>query len=191
MTEDAGALALRPSAHAGPFGAVAGGRRSSGAEQSEFEHWVREYRKELYRFAFWLTRDPTVAEDAVQEALLRGWQSWNRLRDRTAVKRWFLTIVRRECARAYERRRHEMTNIDDLTAAEQHLIAVVEDAATRDVQYAILRLDETYREPLVMQVLMGYSTAEIAVIMGITQGAVLTRLCRARQQLAKYVASDD
>ena len=48
---------------------------------------------------------------------------------------------------------------------------------------AIFRLDEEYREPLVLQVLMGYSTQEIADMMGMQQGAVLTRLFRARARL--------
>ena len=50
---------------------------------------------------------------------------------------------------------------------------------------AIARLHDDYREPLVLQVLFGYSTQEIADHMGLTQGAVLTRLFRARNQLRK------
>ena len=50
-----------------------------------------------------------------------------------------------------------------------------------DMRAAIFELDDDYREPLVLQVLMGYSTSEIAEMMGLKQGAVLTRLHRARQ----------
>jgi RNA polymerase sigma-70 factor (ECF subfamily) len=50
---------------------------------------------------------------------------------------------------------------------------------------AIFALDEDYREPLVLQVLMGFSTGEIARELGLTQGAVLTRLFRARQRLRR------
>ncbi len=153
----------------------------------QFEWYACTYRADLFRFAFWLTRDAAVAEDAVQEALLRAWQAWPRLRDRAAVKQWLLTIVRRECARTYERKRYQTTDVDDLTAAEEYLIAVEDDSTLCDVQQAILSLDESYREPLVLQVLMGYSTQEIANIMGIKQGAVLTRLCRARQKLAEQI----
>jgi RNA polymerase sigma-70 factor (ECF subfamily) len=52
---------------------------------------------------------------------------------------------------------------------------------------AIFRLDEDYREPLVLQVLLGYSTQEIADLMGMRQGAVLTRLFRARARLRQQL----
>jgi RNA polymerase sigma-70 factor (ECF subfamily) len=159
--------------------------------RSEFERHALEHRADLYRFAFWFTGDPSVAEDAVQEALLRAWQAWNGLRDASAVKSWLLTIVRRECARVYERKRHATTDIDEWTAAEQYLIAAEDDTEIRDVRRAILRLDETYREPLILQVLMGYSTEEIAQMIGIKRGAVLTRLCRARQKLAEQIHDHD
>lgn len=163
----------------------------SAADRSrrEFDALVRTYRADLLRFAFWLTRDPAVAEDAVQEALLRGWKWWPQLRDKSAAKQWLLTTVRRECARAYERKRFTTRDVHDLTAAEEYLIAVEDDTALRDVQRAILHLRADYREPLVLQVLMGYSTAEIAELLEIKQGAVLTRLCRARQMLARHVQS--
>ena len=55
---------------------------------------------------------------------------------------------------------------------------------------AIYELDSDYREPLVLQVIMGYSTNEIAELMGLKQGAVLTRLHRARIKLKENVADE-
>jgi RNA polymerase sigma-70 factor (ECF subfamily) len=55
---------------------------------------------------------------------------------------------------------------------------------------AIYRLDDDYREPLVLQVLMGYSTSEIGELMGLKQGAVLTRLHRARLKLRDEMEDD-
>lgn len=57
------------------------------------------------------------------------------------------------------------------------------DDEVHTVRRAILRLEDEYREPLVLQVLMGYSTEEIATHMNLNQGAVLTRLFRARNRL--------
>jgi RNA polymerase sigma-70 factor (ECF subfamily) len=62
-------------------------------------------------------------------------------------------------------------------------LAAETDAATLDLRAAILKLADEYREPLVMQVLGGFSTQEIAAALGLTQQAVLTRLFRARNQL--------
>jgi len=74
-------------------------------------------------------------------------------------------------------------DIDDLTPSQEALLANEPDHELDDVRDAIYRLDDDYREPLVLQVLMGYSTNEIGELMGLRQGAVLTRLHRARLKL--------
>jgi RNA polymerase sigma-70 factor (ECF subfamily) len=129
-----------------------------------------------------------VAEDVVQEALLRAWKSLDGLRDDTAAKQWLLTIVRRENARHHERKRLETVDIDNLTASQAALLAGQADEGLEDMRQAIYALDDGYREPLVLQVLMGYSTNEIAEQMGLNQGAVLTRLHRARKRLKEAMA---
>ena len=74
-------------------------------------------------------------------------------------------------------------DIDDLSPAQSAMLAEREDSQLEDMRLAIFRLEDDYREPLVLQVLMGHSTREIAELMGIQQGAVLTRLHRARHKL--------
>jgi RNA polymerase sigma-70 factor (ECF subfamily) len=137
----------------------------------------------MYRYAAWLCRDKAIAEDVVQESLLRAWKSLDSLRDDAAAKHWLLTIVRRENARYFERRRLDTVDVDDLTPSQEALLADQPDHELDDVRDAIYRLDDDYREPLVLQVLMGYSTNEIGELMGLRQGAVLTRLHRARLKL--------
>jgi RNA polymerase sigma-70 factor (ECF subfamily) len=70
-------------------------------------------RPDLLRFAHWLARDRALAEDIVQEALLRAWRSRDALKDQAAARAWLLTIVRREHARLYERKRLELVALDD------------------------------------------------------------------------------
>lgn len=148
-----------------------------------FESLCESLRPDLLRFAFWLGRDRGLAEDVVQEAMLRGWKAFDSLTDECKAKSWMLTIVRREFARSFERKRHEVTDLDALVTAEADVLAAPEDERLVQMRAAIFRLDGEYREPLVLQVLMGYSTREIAEIMGLQQGAVLTRLFRARARL--------
>ncbi|HET7203128.1 MAG TPA: sigma-70 family RNA polymerase sigma factor [Steroidobacteraceae bacterium] len=149
-----------------------------------FEQLCQPLRADVYRFAFWLSRNPTVAEDVVQETLLRAWRSIDSLTDDGKARPWLLTIARREHARLYERKRLETVDVDDLAAAEDPALGRSDDQdAFADVRAAILALPGEYREPLVLQVLMGYSTDEIAAHLGLSNGAVLTRLCRARQRL--------
>jgi len=141
-------------------------------------------RPDLFRFAFWLARDRGVAEDVVQEAFLRAWRSRESLADAAAAKPWLLTIIRREHARLFERKRHETVPLDELVAdGSPELAAEDTDQETLDLRRAIFTLEADYREPLVMQVLMGLSTQEIADQLGLTQAAVLSRLFRARQKL--------
>ena len=156
-----------------------------------FEQLCAPLRADLYRFAFWLARDAGVAEDVVQETLLRAWRSLDALTDDAAVRPWLLTIARREHARLHERKRFETVDVDDPAITEDPGLARSEDHERSDMHAALLALPEEYREPLVLQVLMGYSTEEIARHLGLTSGAVLTRLCRARQKLRSVVLGRD
>ena len=158
--------------------------------QARFDALCRDLRPDLVRFAFWLARDRALAEDVVQEALLRAWKSFDALADEARAKQWMLTIVRREYARTWERKRLETVNLDALVQAEAPVLASDDDAALAEMREALFRLDDDYREPLVLQVMMGYTTNEIAAHLGLTQGAVLTRLFRARQKLRTAMAVD-
>jgi len=152
-----------------------------------FDQLVGVFHADMYRYAAWLSRDRAIAEDVVQEALLRAWKSLDALRDDAAAKPWLLTIVRRENARYFERKRLETVDIDDLSASQEALLAEQPDRELDAMREAIFELDDDYREPLVLQVMMGYSTSEIAELMGLKQGAVLTRLHRARHKLKETI----
>ena len=160
------------------------------SRRRKFDQIVAVFHQDMYRYAAWLCRDKAVAEDVVQEALLRAWKSLDALRDEAAAKQWLLTIVRRENARYFERRRLETVDIDNLTASQSAMLAEAPNEELRDLRDAIYELDSDYREPLVLQVIMGYSTNEIAELMGLKQGAVLTRLHRARIKLKENVADE-
>ena len=144
-------------------------------------------RPDLLRFAWWLGRDRVIAEDVVQESMLRAWKSFDSLTDEVKAKSWLLTIVRREFVRTFEKKRLEVADVDALVSAESDLLSTTEDERVAEMRNAIFRLDDEFREPLVLQVLMGYSTQEIADMMGLQQGAVLTRLFRARARLRQVL----
>jgi RNA polymerase sigma-70 factor (ECF subfamily) len=158
--------------------------------KQRFDRVVAAKYQDMYRYATWLSRDPAIAEDVVQEALLRAWKSLDALREDAAAKQWLLTIVRRENARYFERKRLETVDIDNLTPAQSAMLAEKDDSELEDIRTAIYKLDDDYREPLVLQVLMGHSTKEIAELIGIKPGAVLTRLHRARIKLKGVVEKE-
>ena len=163
---------------------------TEGIRRQRFDSLVAVYYPDMFRYAAWLCRDKAIAEDVVQEALLRAWKSLDALRDEAAAKHWLLTIVRRENARYFERRRLETVDIDNLSASQAALLAESPNEELAEMREAIFQLEDDYREPLVLQVLMGYSTNEIAEMMGLKQGAVLTRLHRARHKLMDNVADE-
>jgi RNA polymerase sigma-70 factor (ECF subfamily) len=148
-----------------------------------FARLLESLRPDLLRFAFWLARDRSVAEDVVQETLIRAWKSRGELKDPAATRPWLLTIVRREHARLYERKRLPTVDIDDVDVQADPALASEGDTGLEELRRAILKLPEEYREPLVMQVLGGLTTQEIGKELALTQAAVLTRLFRARNKL--------
>lgn len=152
-------------------------------KKSHFEMVVRGYSAELYRYAHWLCRDRHLAEDLVQEAFARAWQSWDGLRDEKAARSWLYTILRNEHARLFERKRLE---IDDQQEMDELPDGGSGNAYERiEMREAIEALPKSYREPLLLQVLGGFSCSDIAGMMDISEGAVMTRLSRARLELRK------
>jgi RNA polymerase sigma-70 factor (ECF subfamily) len=159
-------------------------------KRARFQALCQSLRPDLLRFAFWLSRDRALAEDVVQESMLRAWKARDSLLDESAAKPWLLTIIRREYARTFERKRLATVDVDELIAKEEPLLAAAEQQEINDVRAAIMKLPDEYREPLVLQVLMGYSTDEIARELDLSGPAVLTRLYRARRQLRAACGED-
>lgn len=151
--------------------------------RARFQALCQALRPDLVRFAFWLSRDRALAEDVVQESMLRAWKAQDSLQDESAAKPWLLTIVRREFARTFERKRLNTVDVDELIAREEPSLAAEGDQEIAELRAAMFKLADEYREPLLMQVLLGMSTAEIAREMSLSEPAVLTRLFRARNQL--------
>jgi RNA polymerase sigma-70 factor (ECF subfamily) len=163
---------------------------SGNQRRARFQALCQSLRPDLLRFAFWLTRDRTLAEDVVQETMIRAWKAQDSLLDEGAAKPWFLTIIRREYARTFERKRFVTVDVEELIAKEEPMLAAADDQELLELRTAIFKLPSEYREPLVMQVLMGYSTAEIAAELELSNAAVLTRLFRARKQLRAMCGED-
>src|SRR5258707_8527312 len=158
--------------------------------RTRFQALCQSLRPDLLRFAFWLSRDRALAEDVVQESMLRAWKAQDSLLDESAAKPWLLTIIRREYARTFERKRFPTVSVDELIAKEEPMLAAAEEQNIGDIRDALMKLPDEYREPLILQVLMGYSTAEIARELDLSGPAVLTRLYRARRQLRAACGED-
>lgn len=153
------------------------------SKRAAFEQLVRRLNADLYRFAYWLSRDDAIAQDLVQESFLRAWRSLADLRDEKAAKAWLMTIVRREHARMFERKLPPLDDIADLVIEDQDTPSAYEMSEIQEMRDAIARIEDKYREPLLLQLVGGFSCDEIAEQLGITASAVMTQLFRARAKL--------
>lgn len=152
---------------------------------AHFDQVVRAYTAELYHFALWHTRDRHRAEDALQEALTRAWRSWTHLKDETARRSWLYAIVRNECRRPARGAGAGEEPLDDEALAR---IADERDFTRGlEVRQALERLPAAALEPLVLQAVAGLSCEEIAQILGVSAGAAMTRISRARSALRSLV----
>jgi len=148
-----------------------------------FDALAHQYADDLFRFAVWLCRDHALASDLVQETFVRAWKALDSLKDVNAAKSWLITILRREYARTFERKVPPLADIDNVVVAEESEMAP-DDRAERDLlRKAMLDLDEKYREPLILQTVLGLSIAEIATQLELTESAVMTRVFRAREKV--------
>jgi RNA polymerase sigma-70 factor (ECF subfamily) len=91
--------------------------------------------------------------------------------------------VRREHARLYERKRLELVSLDEALDTQAAETGSGTDGDLFTLRHAIMRLPIEYREPLLLQILAGFSTEEIARELALSSTAVLTRLFRARNKL--------
>lgn len=158
--------------------------------QEKFEILVEGLSGDLFRYAYWMCRDRVQAEELVQETYLRAWKGIDSLREADSAKAWLFTIFRREFARQFERKRLEMRDVDDLgelPAAKPGFDTTTEAFVLRR---ALARLPDDYREPLILQVLGGFSCEEIAETLGISSSAVMTRLFRCRKQMRELLGED-
>lgn len=164
---------------------------TEGDRNAQFEAMVNAYSKDLYRYGLWLTKDVQISEDLVQETFLRAWKAMDQLKDPKAVKSWLFTIYRRENARRFEKVRPETTPIDDINVDQ---FAQIEDSFAKIEVIALRKslkdLPAEYLEPLLLQVLGGYTCDEIGEMLDIKSGAVMTRLFRARKKLRALLEDD-
>lgn len=159
------------------------------SRRARYENLVQAYHGWLYRYAYWLSGEPGIAEDLVQDTLLRAWRFLDSLQDEASAKSWLTTILRRENARRFERKQLDYADVemDTLPASYADIDTRPEIISLRN---ALRQLPVKYREPLVLQVLQGFTLDEIAEVFDLPRNTVATRLHRARQKLKTQLESE-
>ena len=158
-------------------------------KQVRYEALVKALHGDLFRYAYWLCHDKHVAEDLVQETFLRAWRALDSLKDEKAAKSWLITILRRENARRFERKRFQMSEYEEAAITDTQSTSIEQEIENHCLREKISKMPAEYREPLVLQVIGGFSGEEIAKLLDLNKNTVMTRLFRARNQLKE--ALDD
>ena len=170
-------------------------RSSEQDEPSRFEETILPHLDAAYNLARWLTRNDQDAEDMVQEACLRAFKSFDGFYG-VQAKAWLLTIVRNTCYTWLGKNRtHDLsTSLDeDVHQAEsqvpdpQTLLLRFED--NQALRQALEELPAEFREVLILRELEELSYKEIADVIGIPPGTVMSRLARARGRLKLSLAA--
>lgn len=159
-----------------------------------FEALVHAYSSDLYRYAYWLCRESSLAEDLVQETFMRAWRALDTLENPQSAKAWLFTILRRELSRYLSKQAQTqmaLGNSPDRELVDGESERVEQQRVeTWILNRAMKTIPATNLEPLLLQVIGGYTCEEIATLLALTPGAVMTRVCRARQQLRSAMLHD-
>ena len=119
---------------------------------------------------------------------MRAWRSQQTLKSAAAARAWLYTILRNEHARLYERQRPEIW--DPATLPQVATTGYDTSTEAFVLRRALYELHIDYREPLLLQVMGGFSCKEIGAMLNLKVNTVLTRLFRARKALRDALGSD-
>jgi RNA polymerase sigma-70 factor (ECF subfamily) len=165
-----------------------------------FEQLALPHLDAAYSLAFWLMRDRADAEDVVQDAYIRALRGFDGFRGE-AIRPWLLAIVRNVAWRAIAVRRRATNNVipieaaytraDETEAGAMNIPSGEASAETKLIEAddralltrALDTLTPLFREVLVLRELEEMSYADIATVLGVPQGTVMSRLSRARAEL--------
>jgi RNA polymerase sigma factor (sigma-70 family) len=149
------------------------------------EIYERHYR-DVYRFALFLSGHPSKADDLTAETFVRAWTARDRIRQ-TSVRSYLLTIVRnlyRDQQRASRRLMPlEDMFVDDSPRPDEHAVYA---SSLRQVRAGLREVSRGDRRALLLYAVKGLSYAQVAGVLGVSVGAVKSRICRARDALVAF-----
>ena len=160
-------------------------------DSAAFAELYRHYAEDLYHFACYYLGNRHDAEDAVQTAVLTAYRSLPSLRKNGAFRSWLFKILSNCCKDALEKRSRRQGDVPLFEM--EHMVSgdsreLSESAALME---ALQKLPETDRKIILLSVIGGYTSREIAQMMQLRPGSVRSRLSRALQKLRDSLGEDD
>jgi len=170
------------------------------ADQANFERDAMEFAPQLYSAALRMTRNPADAEDVVQETYLKAYRAYASFQEGTNLKAWLYRILTNTYINKYRKAQRrpnevELGELQDLYlykrlgeqsgATESAEITALDSFVDVDIVAAIESLPETFRMPVLYADVEGFSYKEIAEMLDIPIGTVMSRLHRGRKALQR------
>ncbi len=180
------------------------------ADQNEFAESAMPYMDQLYSHALRLAKNPADAEDLVQETYLKGYRAFESFNEGTNLRAWLFRILTNSFINTYRKKQRsfEEQEVEDIesaylstsldTSSSRQLAISAEDALFErltddEIQIAVDSLPSSYKQVVLLADVQGFSYKEIAEILEIPDGTVMSRLHRARaklkNQLLDYMTS--
>lgn len=161
-----------------------------------FEEMVTSHLDPLYRTALRLTGRPQDAEDLVQETYLRAWRSLHTYRPGTNPKAWLFRILHNAHIDRYRASTRTVQTVDEMEGQDPAFVVhetpesvVLSGVMDAEIRQALMALPEVFRSCLILADLEGFSYQEIADILGIPRGTVMSRLFRGRRAMRRALAT--
>ncbi len=142
----------------------------------EFVRLVSDAEKSLYRVAKSILRNDEDCADAIQSAILKAFDNLDTLKQKKYFTTWLTRILMNECYQILRKQREQVSYEDYMENQES-------PQDNGEVYEAVMGLEETYRMPMVLYYIEGYSVKEVASILEISVSNVKIRLSRARNML--------
>ncbi len=172
------------------------------ADQAKFETDAMGFAPQLYSAALRMTRNPADAEDVLQETFLKAYRAYHTFQEGTNLKAWLYRILTNTYINRYRKAQRRPSEVDlgeieDLylyrrigsaesaEASRSAEDAVLEGFVDADVKNAVETLPERFRLPVLLADVEGFSYKEIAEILDVPIGTVMSRLHRGRKALQK------
>jgi RNA polymerase sigma-70 factor (ECF subfamily) len=171
-------------------------------DRTEFARLVDQYSTMIYRLGMRILNNPQDAEDALQETFLKAFRSISNFKEQSSISTWLYRIATNEALMMIRRRKPEINQVDlqkeddgetyesleiidwENLPEDRLLSGEVMDMLDESVQ----KLTPALRVVFVLRDIEGLSVSETAEILGLSEGAVKTRLSRARMQLRQELS---
>ncbi len=162
--------------------------KSKQGDAGAFSKLYESFAMELYRFAIYMTGNSEDAEDAVQEAVFSAWQNIHSLKDNTSFKPWLFKILGNKCKTLLMKRNKlpdtlPIENYDFLLEYERDETLI----NTAELKEALESLTPPDAQIILLSIIGGFKSHELASIFNMTPGAVRTRQKRALEKLREIL----